>query len=139
MTQPQTPNLDEFISLDRRRSAARRAHGFGAMRESCTVAIYSTRTAGNYQILTVRFSEEAAERYRLVEGARLACHIHPDQQHLALRVTTDKRKGARLFKPHGSRALVFQTSLREGMMPPQKATVAAISEVDGALVVSMNP
>jgi hypothetical protein len=137
MTTDHTPPLSEFIDLDTRRKKERQRHGFGALADSATVAVYPTNTAAQYLILAVRFSEDAAVRYRLTEGMRMTVVIHPDQQHLALRVTPDKRKGAALFKPKGSRSLVYQTTLREGMMPTNKAKKATISESEGALVLSL--
>lgn len=133
-----TPPITEFIDLDARRKSARYKHGFGQMKSEATVAVYPTSTEKRYLILSVRLSEEAAQRLRLVEGQRFSCHIHPDQQHLALRMTSNKRQGAALFRPKGSRALVYQTTLKDGEVALHKARNAELSEKDGAIIVSIS-
>lgn len=134
----ETPPLDEFIDLQDRRRHQRRG-GFEGIGVEATVAVYATNTANKYAILTVRFSEDTAERLRLTEGMRFSCHIHPDQRHIALRPSLSKRVGARMFRPRGSRALVFQTTLRDGCMEPMQAAGAKAADASGgAVVVSLN-
>lgn len=132
------PPLSEFIDLQDRRRHQRRG-GFEAIGVEATVAVYPTKTPGKYSILTVRFSQDTAERLRLTEGMRFTCHIHPDQQHIALRPSSSKRAGACLFRPRGSRALVFQTTLRDGCMDSMPAGGAKAHASDGgAVVVSLS-
>lgn len=128
------PDLSEFIDLTQRRSLERRHHhGFPALQAQATVAIYDTKSG--YQTLTVRLSEEVADKLGLIEGAKLTCHLHPDGEHLALKPA--RRKGSSLFRPPGGRALVYQTSLRAGTMLAQKATPATVKKVSGAFVISL--
>lgn len=133
-----TPPLDEFIDLSQRRSEARSAHGYKAMTNRVTVAVYDT-VAGT-QTLTVRISEDLATKYNLIEGARMACHIHPDQKHIALK--PGHGSGAALFRPrkgknYRGRSLVYQTTLREGTLEAQVARTAEIEEQDQALVITL--
>lgn len=128
------PPLSEFIDLQDRRRYQRRG-GFEAIGVSATVAVYPTKSEGNYSILTVRFSQETAETLRLTEGMRFTCHIHPDQQHIALRPSSVKRAGAAMFRPRGSRALVYQTTLRDGCMDAMPASGAKAEASDGGAVV----
>lgn len=134
-----TPDLSDFIDLSQRRAEARVAHGYKAMQNQVTVAVYNT-VAGN-QTLTIRISEDLAERYNLIEGARMACLIHPDQRHIAL--TPGHGTGAALFRPrkgkgYRGRSLVYQTTLRSDTLEAQSARSAGISEVDHALVITLD-
>jgi len=133
-----TPPLEEFIDLSQRRSEARAAHGYKAMNNRVTVAVYDT-VAGT-QTLTIRISEDLATKYNLVEGARMACHIHPDQRHIAL--TPGHGTGAALFRPrkgkgYRGRSLVYQTTLREGTLESQTARTAEMEESEQALVITL--
>lgn len=132
-----TPALSEFIDLDQRRRATRNRGGFPSMPHDVTVAVY--KGSNDMLTLTVRFSDDTATKFRLAEGQRLKCMIHPDQSHIALSPSTHARKGARLFRPDGSRALVYQTTLRKDMLEPQKATPAKIEEEENALIVTVQP
>lgn len=134
-----TPPLDEFIDLSQRRSEARAAHGYKAMSNRVTVAVYDT-VAGT-QTLTIRISEDLATKYNLIEGARMACHIHPDQRHIAL--TPGHGTGAALFRPrkgkgYRGRSLVYQTTLRDGTLEAQQAKVAIMEEQEQALVITLS-
>ena len=129
------PPLSEFIDLDKRRREAAQ-HGFEPMRERVTVAVYDT--ASGYQTLTVRISEDLAAKYGLVKGARMVCHVHPDQQHLLLKPAAADARGAALFRPKTSRSVVYQTTLRGGTLEAQHATEATLSRVDNALVITLN-
>lgn len=132
------PPLDEFIDVEKRRREAREAQGFDALRNRATVAVYDTNTPNRYQILTVRIADDLASKHRLTEGLRLLCHIHPDQRHIALRPGGGKRQGSTLFRPKGSKSLVYQTTLKEGMLSPQGAQAATITDTnDGAVIVSL--
>ena len=133
MTNP-TPPLSEFIDLRARRQRERRS-GFEAIGVEATVAVYPTKTPAKYSILTIRFSQDTAEKLRLAEQMRFSCHIHPDQQHIALRPHSSKRGGAALFRPRGSRALVYQTTLREGIMDAFAAAGATVQEAEGGAVI----
>lgn len=127
-----TPPLDEFIDLAQRRRGAG-AHGYPAMTNRATVAVYDT-AAGN-QTLNVRISDDLARKYGLMEGAKLTCHVHPDQQHIALK--PGHGKGAALFRPKSGRSIVYQTTLRNGTLDAQPATRANITKVSDALVISI--
>lgn len=136
------PPLSEFIDLGERRRESRTRSGFAGMHNSVTVAVYNTRAG--YQTLTIRISEDLASKFNLMEGARMSCHVHPDQQFIAL-MPGAKGDGSALFRPRKkkgkgfrSRSLTYQTTLRGGTLEPQKATAAGISEVDHALVISIN-
>lgn len=129
---PHVPPLSEFIDLEQRRVAGR--HGFPPLTGAVTVAVYENKVSG-YLTLTIRISEDLAEKYRLAEGEKMVCHIHPDQRHLALR--PGKGKGSALFRPKGSRSLVYQTTLSDGTLTPQRATAATLEEIDGAVVISV--
>lgn len=131
----QAPPLTEFIDLSQRRNDSRAAHGFQPMRGGVTVAIYNT--ASGYQTLTIRISDDLAIKHNLIEGARLACHVHPDQQFIAL--LPGHGKGSALFRPKRSRSLVYQTTLKEGTLEPQAATNAKMSAVDGGVVIAITP
>lgn len=132
---PKMPPLNEFIDLGQRRVESRSAHGFKPMSERVTVAIYNTRKG--YQTLTVRISDDLARRHDLIEGARMSCFVHPDQQHIAL--MPGNGRGAALFRPKGSRALVYQTTIRGGTLEPQKAAKATLSKRDNAVFISITP
>lgn len=133
--QTKTPPLSEFIDLGKRRSESRAAHGFPAMTNRVTVAIYNTRAG--CQTLTIRISDDLAREFALIEGAKMSCHIHPDQQHIAL-MPGDGR-GAALFRPKGSRSLVYQTNVKSGTLEPQKASAATLARINGGVVVSITP
>lgn len=139
MTITKTPPLSEFIDLSQRRAESRAAHGYKPMSNRVTVAVYDT-VAGT-QTLIIRISEDLAERHGLLEGARMACSIHPDQKHIAL--SPGHGNGAALFRPrrgknYRGRSLVFQTTLREGTLEPQQATPATMMEVEhGTLVITL--
>lgn len=123
------PPLSEFISLQRRCQSEK--HGFPAMKDRVTVAVYDTRKG--FQTIAIRISEDVAEKYGLVEGQKMSCFVHPDQQHIAL----TPGKGASLFRPKSGRALVYQTSVRRNTLEPQPATEAKMSRRDGAFVISI--
>lgn len=132
------PALDEFIDVSQRRAEARAAHGYKALDNKVTVAVYETK-AGN-QILTVRFSGDIADKLNLIEGAKLSCHVHPDQQHIAL--MPGHGHGAALFRPkkgsgYRGRSIVYQTTLREGTLEAQPAREAQLDESDHALVITL--
>lgn len=133
MSTNNTPPLHEFIELETRRLDGLSTHS-RAMVNRATVAVYET-TSG-YQTLTVRISHDLALQYKLSSGMKMSCAIHPDQNHIALRQTLDG-KGAALFNPPGSRALVYQTTLREGTLVAQKASDAVIEKVDQTLVITL--
>lgn len=142
MTTEKVPPLEEFIDLSERRRESRTRSGFSGMHNNVTVAVYNTRAG--YQTLTVRISEDLAEKYGLLEGARMACHIHPDQQHIAL-MPGSKGDGSALFRPRKkkgkgfrSRSLTYQTTLRGGTLEPQAALPATITKQDHALVISIS-
>lgn len=126
------PPLSEFISLQQRHEKMR--PGFPAMRGQVTVAVYRNRH-GNYHTVAIRISEDIAKEHGLIEGARLSCFIHPDQRHIAL----TPGKGASLFRPKKGRALVYQTTVREGTLEPQPATPASVAQQGAALVISLTP
>lgn len=133
------PPLDEFIDLSKRRDAVRRETGFHAMNNRVTVAVYPAKGTA-YQILTIRFSEDVAAKHRLLAGMRMTCKIHPDGQHIALTPGGHKRNGSKIFQPKGSKALVYQTTLKHGMLPEHTAVEAEIRDADGgAVIVSFNP
>lgn len=134
-TKTSAPPLSEFIDLSQRRDDSRAAHGFQPMKGSVTVAIYDT--AAGYQTLTIRISDDLAIKHNLIEGARLGCHVHPDQQYIAL--LPGHGRGSALFRPKRSRSLVYQTTLKEGTLEPQSATAAKMSAVDGGVVISITP
>lgn len=127
-----TPPLDEFIDLAQRRRGAD-AHGYPAMENRATVAVYDTR-AGN-QTLNVRISDDLARKYGLIEGAKMTCSVHPDQQYIALK--PGHGKGAALFRPKSGRSIVYQTTLRTGTLSAQAATEAILTKVDDALIIAI--
>lgn len=129
------PPLSEFIDLARRAAEARAAHGLKAMTGVVKVAVYNQ--ASGTQALTIRISEDLAEQYGLVEGARMACYIHPDQQHIAL-TPGDGKRGASLYRPPGGRALMHQTTLSGGTLEPRPSTPAKAEQRDGALVITLS-
>lgn len=138
MSTTKTPPMEEFIDLAQRRQEARKASGYKAMENRVTVAVYNT--AKGTQTLTVRISEDLAERYGLIEGARLTCLIHPDQRHIAL--APGHGTGAALFRQRKGRAegraMIYQTTLRQGTLEAQPATAATMmEEVDSALVITL--
>lgn len=133
MATSKTPPLSEFIDLGQRRAESRALHGFPALQGNVTVAVYDT--TGGYQTLTVRISDDLAAKHGLIEGAKMACHIHPDQQFIAL--TPGKGRGAALFRPKGSRSLVYQTTLKEGTLEPQPAAKASMQKVEDAFVIAL--
>lgn len=128
-----TPDLSEFISLEKRRAENRSKHGFRELTKVVTVAVYNTRNG--YQTLTVRISNDLAKEHGLIEGAKMSCHIHPDQGHLAL--APGHGAGAALFRPKGSKSLIYQTTLKGGTLTPQKALRAVMEKRDDVLVISM--
>lgn len=121
------PPLSEFIDLRNRQPK----HGFPAMKRRVTVGVYQTKKG--YQTLTIRIGDEIAEKMKLREGDRLVCLVHPDSQHLALMPAKDKtrRIGSTLFRPKGSRSLVFQTTLGGGTLEAQGAVEASIERIAG--------
>lgn len=133
------PSLSEFIDVSQRRAEARAAHGYKALENKVTVAVYAT--AAGSQILTVRFSGDIAERLNLIEGAKLACRVHPDQKHIAL--MPGHGHGASLFRPksgpgYRGKSIVYQTTLREGTLEPQSAKEAELTEAeDNVLVITL--
>lgn len=129
------PALDEFIDITRRRDDSRAANGYQPALNRVTVAIYNT-TKG-VQTLTIRISADLAKAHGLVVGAKMACHVHPDQQHIAL--LPGNGKGASLFRPRHGTSLVYQTNLKGGTLEPQKATLATLSKVGDAIVLSITP
>lgn len=129
-----TPPLDEFIDLGKRRTQSLLAHGYKAMKNRVTVAVY--QTVAETQTLTIRISEDLAAKFNLIEGARMACLVHPDQQYIALTAGAGGQ-GATLFRPKGSRSLVYQTTLKGGTLEPQVAKAATVEEMDHALVISI--
>lgn len=134
--QSTVPPLSEFIDLEKRRLETRRRHGFEGMEGRATVAVYNT-AGTNYQILTIRISEELAAKHRITEGLRMHCMIHPDQKHIALSASPNKKVGSLIFRPKGSRSLVYQTTLRRDMLEPQGAKAATLSDDKAAVVVSL--
>lgn len=131
------PPLSEFIDLEARRLETRRRQGFEGMEGRATVAVYNTKETG-YQILTVRISEELAAKHRITEGLRMHCMIHPDQKHIALTASSNKKVGSVIFRPKGSRSLVYQTTLRRDMLEPQGAKTATLSDDKAAVVISLD-
>ena len=129
------PPMDEFIDLSQR-SRESEPRGFPPMSDRATVAIYNT--AAGYQTLTVRISEDLADKYGLVVGARMVCRVHPDQSHLALLPAGPGVRGAALFHQKQGRAMVYQSTLRAGTLEPQPATEAKLSRIDGALVITLS-
>ena len=129
------PPLSEFIDMDARRERERRRSGFRPIRSDATVAVYDVK--GDYTILTIRVQLEAAQRMRLTEGQRLTCHIHPDGTYVALSASTAKRAGSRLFRPQGSRSLVYQTSFKRGLLPPMSARPAEMAEREGVILLTI--
>lgn len=132
-----TPPLSEFIDLAGRGKERRaRSFGFKPLENTVSVAVYNTLKG--FQNLTIRISEDLAKRYMLAEGMRLSCFVHPDQTHVALRPGA-AGAGATLFRPKGSRALVYQTNVKGGTLEPQKAASGTISRVDDAIVITITP
>lgn len=133
MSTNNTPPLTEFIELETRRLESLSANS-RAMVNRATVAVYET--SSGYQSLTIRISHDLALKYNLSSDMKMSCAIHPDQNHIALTPTIDG-KGAALFNPPGSRALVYQTTLRDGTLIAQRAMDAVIEKVDQTLVITL--
>lgn len=135
----QTPPMSEFIDLSSRgkdrRARALAEHGFKPLANTVNVAIYNTLKG--HQTLTVRISEDLARKFCLTEGMKMSCFVHPDQTHIALRPVAGR--GANLFRPKGSRALVYQTNIKGGTLEPQKTSSGTIERVDDALVITITP
>jgi hypothetical protein len=131
-----TPPLDEFIDLAERRRQSSNEHGYQAMRNRATVAVYNHKRRGKtYQTLTIRIADDLARKHGLMVGARMSCLVHPDQQYLALRPANGR--GAALFRaPHGT-ALVYQTTLKGGTLEPGPAQPATLLANDDTLIVAL--
>lgn len=132
------PPLEEFIDLAERREQSRAKHGFQPMKNRATVAVYNSRRHRKlYQVLTIRMGDDIARRFNLIEGARMTCLVHPDQQFIALR--PGDRRGAALFRKHPGGALTYQTTLKGRTLEPQLATPATVSQSEDTLMVALTP
>ena len=134
MASSNTPPLDEFIDMSARRS--QRQHGFEGLDGKVTAAVYGTK--GEYAILTIRFADDIAAKHRLLLGMRMTCHIHPDQGHIALRPGGHSRNGSKLFRPKGAKSLVYQTTVRKGMLNEHAAVDVELTDTDeGAVIITL--
>lgn len=125
-----TPPLSDFINLRDRSKGS----GFRSLDTGLTVAVYESRHG--YQTLLVRIGDTLANQLNLVEGARYSCFIHPDQTFIALK-PGERGAGSALFRPDGSRSLVYQTSLKTGTLPVQSAQPGQMTRRNGSFIVKL--